>query len=79
MAFVALGLALAYRHGVFAGVASPDSLGRTLVEMGGWGYFAFILAYTLLQPFGVPGTVFVVAAPLIWPWPSPSCSPWSAP
>ena len=23
----------------------------------------------MLQPFGVPGTVFVVAAPLIWPWP----------
>jgi uncharacterized membrane protein YdjX (TVP38/TMEM64 family) len=23
----------------------------------------------VLQPFGVPGTVFVVAAPLIWPWP----------
>jgi uncharacterized membrane protein YdjX (TVP38/TMEM64 family) len=26
-------------------------------------------AYTVLQPFGVPGTVFIVAAPLIWPWP----------
>ena len=31
---------------------------------------AFIGAYTALQPFGVPGTVFVVAAPLIWPWPA---------
>ena len=38
--------------------------------MGAWGYLAFIVAYTLLQPFGVPGTVFVVAAPLIWPWPT---------
>src|SRR5262249_33643548 len=28
-----------------------------------------LVAYTLLQPFGVPGTVFVMAAPLIWPWP----------
>jgi uncharacterized membrane protein YdjX (TVP38/TMEM64 family) len=30
---------------------------------------AFIVAYAVLQPFGVPGTVFIVAAPLIWPWP----------
>jgi uncharacterized membrane protein YdjX (TVP38/TMEM64 family) len=37
--------------------------------LGAWGYIAFILAYTALQPFGVPGTIFVVAAPLIWPWP----------
>ncbi len=37
--------------------------------MGTSGYVAFIVAYTLLQPFGVPGTVFIVAAPLIWPWP----------
>lgn len=65
---VATGLVVAYRLGVFAGVASPDSLGHTLVDMGGWGYVVFVLAYTLLQPFGVPGTVFVVAAPLIWPW-----------
>jgi uncharacterized membrane protein YdjX (TVP38/TMEM64 family) len=23
----------------------------------------------VLQPFGIPGTVFIVAAPLVWPWP----------
>lgn len=47
----------------------PPRLARELVELGGWGYLAFVVAYTLLQPFGVPGTVFIVAAPLIWPWP----------
>ncbi|WP_233165940.1 TVP38/TMEM64 family protein [Archangium sp. Cb G35] len=36
--------------------------------MGAWGYLAFALAYTVLQPFGVPGTIFIVAAPLLWPW-----------
>lgn len=51
-------------------MGEPRALARTLVEMGAWGYLAFIVAYTLLQPFGVPGTVFVVAAPLIWPWPT---------
>ena len=65
---VAAGLLLAYRFGVFAQVSDPRSLARKLVEMGVWGYAAFIVAYTLLQPFGVPGTVFIIAAPLIWPW-----------
>jgi uncharacterized membrane protein YdjX (TVP38/TMEM64 family) len=65
---VGVALVLAYRYDVFAGVADPPTLARSLVAMGGWGYAAFLLAYTLLQPFGVPGTVFVVAAPLIWPW-----------
>jgi uncharacterized membrane protein YdjX (TVP38/TMEM64 family) len=37
--------------------------------MGGWGYVVFVAAFTVLQPFGVPGTAFVLAAPLIWPWP----------
>ena len=61
-------LASAWYFGVLARVGEPSTLARTLVELGAWGYVAFILAYTVLQPFGVPGTVFVVAAPLIWPW-----------
>ena len=40
-----------------------------LVDLGPWGYLAFVVTYAALQPFGVPGTVFVFAAPLIWPWP----------
>jgi uncharacterized membrane protein YdjX (TVP38/TMEM64 family) len=66
---VAAGLALAYRYGVFAEVSEPRRLVQALLAMGAWGYAAFIVAYTVLQPFGVPGTVFIVAAPLIWPWP----------
>lgn len=65
---VVLVLAGAWHFGVFARVAEPRVLARSLVAMGGWGYLAFIVAYTVLQPFGVPGTIFVVAAPLIWPW-----------
>ncbi len=61
-------LVLAWYFGVFARVGAPGALARTLLEMGAWGYLAFIVAYAVLQPFGVPGTVFVVAAPLIWPW-----------
>ncbi len=66
LVFVAI--AVAWRLGVFAQVATPSTLARTLVTMGPWGYLSFVIAYTALQPFGVPGTVFIVAAPLIWPW-----------
>jgi uncharacterized membrane protein YdjX (TVP38/TMEM64 family) len=65
---VLLTLAAAYHFGIFARVGEPKILAKTLVDMGAWGYVAFIVAYTVLQPFGVPGTIFVVAAPLIWPW-----------
>ncbi len=39
------------------------------MSSAGWGYIVFLVSYTMLQPFGMPGTLFVMAAPLIWPWP----------
>lgn len=66
---VVAGLAVAHRSGVFGQLADPPSVARTLVELGAWGYLAFVVAYAMFQPFGVPGTVFIVAAPLVWPWP----------
>lgn len=68
VALVLLLLAVAWHFGLFARVGEPKALARALVETGPWGQLAFVGAYTVLQPFGVPGTVFVVAAPLIWPW-----------
>lgn len=69
VAVVALAMLLAWRLGVFARLSEPLALARAVGAMGVRGYVAFVVAYALLQPFGVPGTVFVVAAPLIWPWP----------
>jgi len=62
-------LAVAHQLGVFQQFADPAGVKLALVELGPWGYLAFIAAYAALQPFGVPGTVFVLAAPLIWSWP----------
>ncbi|MCC6644789.1 MAG: TVP38/TMEM64 family protein [Polyangiaceae bacterium] len=62
-------LALAYHLGLFERFAAPERARDALLALGPWGYLAFIGAYTTLQPFGVPGTVFIVAAPLVWPWP----------
>jgi uncharacterized membrane protein YdjX (TVP38/TMEM64 family) len=63
-------LAVAYRTGILERLQDPERLRRTLVDLGPSGYLAFVVAYAMLQPFGVPGTVFIMAAPLIWPWPS---------
>ena len=62
-------LVVAQRLGLFKQFADPARLKQTLVDLGPRGYVAFVVAYALLQPFGIPGTVFVMAAPLIWPWP----------
>ncbi len=66
---VVMVLVAAYQSGILAQVSDPKSFSRAVVAMGVWGYLGFVVAYTCLQPFGVPGTVFIVAAPLIWPWP----------
>lgn len=68
MAVIAV-VALAHRFGVLQQFSDPSRIKQTLVDLGPWGYVAFVVAYAVLQPFGVPGTVFIVAAPLIWPWP----------
>lgn len=67
VAVVAL-LALAQQLGVFARLREPEQLARSVALLGAWGWLSFVVAYAVLQPFGVPGTVFVFAAPLIWPW-----------
>jgi uncharacterized membrane protein YdjX (TVP38/TMEM64 family) len=68
--FVVLaGLFTAQRFGLFHQFSDPAQLTQTLQDLGPWGYVAFIAAYACLQPFGVPGTVFVIAAAIIWPWP----------
>lgn len=62
-------LAVAHQLGLLAQFADPAKTRDTLVALGPTGYLAFVVAYAVLQPFGVPGTVFIMAAPLIWPWP----------
>jgi uncharacterized membrane protein YdjX (TVP38/TMEM64 family) len=69
MLLVLLGLAIAHRLGILEIFAEPARTRDALVALGPWGYGAFVLAYAMLQPFGVPGTVFILVAPLIWAWP----------
>jgi len=69
VAGVVLLLVVAQRLGILQLFVDPSAIANLLRALGGWGYVVFLLAYTALQPFGFPGTLFVMAAPLIWPWP----------
>jgi uncharacterized membrane protein YdjX (TVP38/TMEM64 family) len=69
VALVLAGLIIAHQMGVLELFSEPARVKQALVELGPWGYVAFVASYAALQPFGVPGTVFILAAPLIWPWP----------
>ncbi len=62
-------LVVAQRFGVFERLEDPGRLAESIVALGPWGYVAFVVCYAFLQPFGIPGTAFVVAAALLWPWP----------
>ncbi|MBL8741672.1 MAG: VTT domain-containing protein, partial [Myxococcales bacterium] len=66
---VAALMAAAHQLGLFGVFAEPARAKVALLELGPLGYLAFVAAYAVLQPFGVPGTVFIMVAPLIWPWP----------
>lgn len=60
---------IAQQLGAFHLSSEPARMKQALLDLGPWGYVAFVAAYTVLQPFGVPGTLFVLVAPLVWPWP----------
>lgn len=62
-------LVTAWRLGAFEILTEPERLRTWIVDRGAWGQLVFVLAFTFLQPFGVPGTVFLLVAPLLWPWP----------
>jgi uncharacterized membrane protein YdjX (TVP38/TMEM64 family) len=61
-------LLVAHRFGILAELCDPPHVRQALLDLGAWGAIAFVLTYALIQPFGIPGTVFVIAASLVWPW-----------
>ncbi len=44
----------------------PVTMRDWVREAGPWGGLLFIVSYSVLQPFGVNGLVFLLSAPLIW-------------
>jgi uncharacterized membrane protein YdjX (TVP38/TMEM64 family) len=62
--------AFAYFSGLYQYLA-PDRLRDVLIEAGAWGPVVVVLLLSMLEPFGTPGAIFLVAAATIWPfWPA---------
>ncbi len=67
--FVVVVAIVAQRLGLYTELANPAALPAKIAALGALGYLAFVVTYALVQPFGPPGTLFVVVASLVWPWP----------
>ncbi len=52
--------------GVFDMVRDPEAVRERLVAMGAWGYVAYVVAFAIITPVGVPGIGMVFAATYIW-------------
>ncbi len=64
---VALLIAAAYFAGLFDLLREPERTRAVLAETGIWAPLLYVLLFSLCEPFGVPGVLFVLPAALIWP------------
>jgi uncharacterized membrane protein YdjX (TVP38/TMEM64 family) len=62
-------LLIAHQLGAFEAVSHPHQLKEAILRLGSLGFLGFVLAFAFLQPFGVPGILFVLGASLVWPPP----------
>jgi uncharacterized membrane protein YdjX (TVP38/TMEM64 family) len=58
-----------WRLGAFEYVERPEELREHLRALGPWGYVAYVGAFAVLQPIGVPGFALIVVASYVWPAP----------
>jgi uncharacterized membrane protein YdjX (TVP38/TMEM64 family) len=59
---------LGYFSGLYQYLA-PDRLRLLLTEAGVWGPVVIILLFSILEPFGTPGVIFLLTAATLWPFP----------
>jgi uncharacterized membrane protein YdjX (TVP38/TMEM64 family) len=59
----------AERMGILRKLEAPEDLARSVEAMGAAGKLAFLTGFAVLQPLGIPGSVFYLASALIWPFP----------
>lgn len=64
---VGFALVSAWSLGLFELIADPKQAAAMLRELGAWGYLLYVVSFSLLCPFFVPGIAFVVPAAMIWP------------
>jgi len=59
--------AAAYFTGLYQYLA-PDRLREVLTDAGPWGPVLIVVLFATLEPFGVPGAIFLLAAATLWPF-----------
>lgn len=64
-AVVASAVAWIYVSGAYEEF-DPATMRVWFQEAGPWGGVLFVAAYSILQPFGINGLLFLLSAPLIW-------------
>ena len=48
---------------------APDRLRPRLTEAGVWGPIVIVLLFSILEPFGTPGAIFLLTAATLWSFP----------
>jgi uncharacterized membrane protein YdjX (TVP38/TMEM64 family) len=67
LAAVAALLCALWWSGALRELLAPERVRAFLVESGWLGPAAWCLAFSVLQPFGLPGAAFMIPAALVWP------------
>jgi uncharacterized membrane protein YdjX (TVP38/TMEM64 family) len=67
IAVLAAVAATVYFTGLYQYLA-PDRLSEMLIEAGPWGPILIVVLFSILEPFGTPGPIFMIAAATIWPF-----------
>ena len=65
-----LAIAAVAFYGDFFQYLAPDRLRELLTDAGAWGPILVISLFSVVQPFGMPGAIFMVAAAgeVSWDW-----------
>lgn len=64
---IAAGAAALLAGGGLEWLRDPEGARAWMEDAGPWGRVAFVLAFALLEPLGVPGVLFMVPAAALWP------------
>jgi uncharacterized membrane protein YdjX (TVP38/TMEM64 family) len=60
-------VAFGYFSGLYQYLA-PDRLRALVMEAGAWGPVVIVILFSVLEPFGTPGAIFLLAAATLWPF-----------
>jgi uncharacterized membrane protein YdjX (TVP38/TMEM64 family) len=63
-----LGVAAVAYFGEFYEYLAPDRLRELATDAGAWGPVLIIVLFSVLEPFFVPGAIFLLAAATLWPF-----------